>query len=252
MRVEVFPNTAAVSREAARQFASLAEEAVRQRGRFCVALSGGSTPRALHERLAGPEVPGPPIAWDHVHLFWGDERYVPPNHPDSNYRMARETLLDRVPIPPAQVYPIPTSYADPAEAAAAYEQTLRTAFGLPYGQWPRFDLILLGLGPDAHTASLFPGTAALHEGQRLVAANWVEKLHAWRITLTPPVLNHAAHVLFLVSGAEKTGALRAVWHGARDPERFPAQLVRPAAGDLVWLIDEAAQDGVPLPDGRER
>src|SRR5262249_2394823 len=151
------------------------------------------TPRALYELLAGPEAAalGPPAAWDRIHFFWGDERYVPPDHADSNYRMTREALLSRVPVPGENVHPIPTHHADPAEAAAACEATLRSAFGVPQG-WPRFDLVLLGLGPDAHTASLFPHTAALREIGSLVTANWVPKFKSYRITLTYPTLNDAA------------------------------------------------------------
>jgi 6-phosphogluconolactonase len=250
LSVEVLADPAAVARQAAVWFLREADEAVRRQGRFTVALSGGSTPRALYELLAGPEAPalGPPVAWDRVHLFWGDERYVPPDHPDSNYRMTREALLTRVPVPPGQVHRIATEHPDPERAAAAYEATLRSAFGVTEG-WPRFDLVLLGLGPDAHTASLFPGTAALHEATRLVAANWVPKFKAYRITLTYPVFNHAACVLFLVGGAEKTDALREVWHGPRDLDRYPAQGIQPTGGRLVWLVDRPAVNGVPLPEG---
>jgi 6-phosphogluconolactonase len=252
--VQVLPDPAAVAREAARRFLSRAAEAVERQGRFTVALSGGSTPRALYQLLTGPEAAslGPPMAWDRAHLFWGDERYVPPDHPDSNYRMTRDALLDHVPVPPGQVYPVPTQYTDPADAAAAYERTLRDVFGLPDSRRPRFDLVLLGLGPDAHTASLFPGTAALRETQRLVVANWVEKFKAWRVTLTAPVLNQAGCILFLVCGAEKTSALRSVWHGPHDPEHYPAQLIRPVDGELVWLIDRAAQNGTAVADGNGR
>jgi 6-phosphogluconolactonase len=248
LSVEVLADPAAVARQAAVWFLRLADEAVRGRGRFTVALSGGSTPRALYELLARPDAGalGPPAAWDRIHLFWGDERYVPPDHADSNYRMTREALLGRVPIPAENVHPIPTHHADPAEAAAAYEATLRSAFGVAQG-WPRFDLVLLGLGPDAHTASLFPGTAALREVDRLVTANWVPKFKSYRITLTYPTLNNAACIQFLVSGAEKTEALRQVWHGPRDLEQFPAQGILPDNGRLVWLLDRAAVDGVPLP-----
>jgi 6-phosphogluconolactonase len=248
LSVEVLADPAVVARQAAVWFLRLADEAVRRQGRFTVALSGGSTPRALYEVLAGPDAGalGPSVAWDRVHLFWGDERYVPPDDPDSNYRMARAALLGRVPVPPEQVHPIPTNYPDPAEAAAVYEATLRSVFGIPQG-WPRFDLVLLGLGPDAHTASLFPGTAALREVGALVTANWVPKFKAYRITLTYPALNHAACVQFLVCGGEKTDALRAVWHGPRDLERFPAQGILPDSGRLVWLVDRAAVADVPLP-----
>jgi 6-phosphogluconolactonase len=248
LSIEVLPDAAAVAAQAGVWFLRLADEAVRARGRFTVALSGGSTPRALYQLLAGPDAAalGPPAAWDRIHLFWGDERYVPPDHPDSNYRMTREALLDRVPVPAANVHPIPTHFPDPAEAATVYEATLRTAFGVPEG-WPRFDLVLLGLGPDAHTASLFPGTAALRDVEHLVTANWVPKFTSYRITLTYPTLNNGACVQFLVSGAEKKDALRAVWHGPRDLEQFPAQGILPDNGRLVWLVDRAAVDDVPLP-----
>ncbi len=248
-QVEVLADATAVARRAGEYVARRADEAVRQRGRFTIALSGGSTPRTLYELLASPAAAalGPALAWERLEVFWGDERYVPSDHPDSNYRMTREAMLGRVPIPHDHVHPIPTDLADPQDAAASYEQTLRRVFQLTEGGLPRFDLVLLGLGPDAHTASLFPGSAALQDQGRLVVANWIEKFHSFRITMTAPVLNHAACVLFLVSGSEKTVALREVWYGPRDPQHFPAQLIHPESGELVWLIDRAAQDGLPVP-----
>jgi len=238
-QVVVKGNLQEVSREAAELFARLATESVAANGRFSVALSGGSTPIALYRLLADPPL-SRTIDWPHVHLFWGDERFVPADHPESNYRLARETLISRVPIPAENVYPMPTEGNDPEAAAAQYEVTLRRSFVLSKGETPRFDLVLLGLGADGHTASLFPGSPVLSEDQRLVAATYVGNLDTWRLTLTPSVLNRARHVLFLVCGSEKASALRQALQGPYDPQRLPAQLVRPPEGDVTWLVDEAA------------
>ncbi len=239
--IRILANREELSRAAAAEFARLAGEAVRIRGRFAVALCGGSTPRGLYHLLSDERARfRGRIPWSDVHIFWGDERQVPPEHPESNFRMARETLLTPVPIPPENVHRIPAENPDATSAADEYAQTLRTVFGLAAGELPRFDLILLGMGPDGHTASLFPGTDAIHEKIRLVAAPWVEKLGARRITLTPPVLNNAARVIFLVSGEAKAEALRAVLEGPYQPDRFPAQVVHPADGRVVWLVDRAA------------
>jgi 6-phosphogluconolactonase len=173
-------------------------------------------------------------------FFWGDERHVPPTDPESNYRMAEETLLSKIPVTPANVFRIPAEIPDAAAAAEAYEQTLRKFFALEPGQFPRFDLILLGMGPDGHTASLFPGTAALQEKSRQVVANWVEKFKTNRITLTLPVLNAARSVAFLVSGTDKALALKAVLEGDAPGEQYPSKLVRPADGQLIWFVDRAA------------
>jgi 6-phosphogluconolactonase len=233
---------AEVARAAAEEVVRLAGEAVRAHRRFSVALSGGSTPRALFRLLAAAR---DRIDWSAVHVFWGDERHVPPDHADSNYRMARETLLDHVSIPAANIHRIPGEDPDAAHAAALYEEELVEAFALAPRQLPRFDLVLLGLGAEGHTASLFPDSAALHERERRVVAVFVPKLDAHRITLTPPVLNHAAAVIFLVSGADKAAALAAVLDGEREGERqvdlYPAQIVRPEHGTLLWLVDRAAR-----------
>jgi 6-phosphogluconolactonase len=173
-------------------------------------------------------------------FFWGDERHVPPDDADSNYRMANEALLSKAPIPPANVFPVPAENPDAAAAAEAYEQTLRKFFALASGEFPRFDLILLGMGPDGHTASLFPETSALQEKSRLVVANWVEKLKTSRITLTLPVLNAARCVTFLVSGTEKATVLREVLEGSAPAEKYPSKLVQPDEGRLIWLVDRAA------------
>jgi 6-phosphogluconolactonase len=173
-----------------------------------------------------------------VHLFWGDERHVPPNHPDSNFRMAEEALIRHVPIPPDNVHPVPTALPDALEAAARYEEELRYFFQVPDGGLPRFDLILLGMGPDGHVASLFPGTEALEAPDRLVVANRVEKLQSWRITLTLPVLNHAASLLGMVAGREKSETLRRVILGPHTPPLLPAERLQPR--DLTWLADQEA------------
>lgn len=221
------------------RFQRLAAQSIAAAGRFCVALSGGSTPRTLHRLLAEPPF-REAIDWPRVHLFWGDERFVPADHPDSNYRLAQEALISRVPIPIANVHPIPTEGSDPQAAAARYEESLRRFFALPEGEVPRFDLVLLGLGPDGHTASLFPGSPVLDEDRHLVMATYVQKLAAWRLTLTPPVLRGARHVIFVASGPDKAAALRDVLEKPYDPHRLPAQLVRPHEGNVTWLVDEAA------------
>jgi 6-phosphogluconolactonase len=239
--LRVFADGAELARAAAEEFTHLAEEAIRARGRFSVALSGGSTPRRLFALLADPKEPfRDRIDWRAVHLFWGDERHVPPDHPESNFRMAREALLDRAEIPAENVHRVRGEEHDAARAASLYEEELRSFFRGA----PRFDLVLLGLGADAHTASLFPGTAAVHEHERWVVAPWVEKLGTFRITLTPAVFDRAAAVIFLVQGPEKAGALRAVLAAERDPDQLPAQAVRPLDGEILWLVDRAAASGL--------
>ncbi len=214
-----------------------ATEAIAQRGRFAIALSGGSTPRSLYTLIAANASSSLP--WQQVFFFWGDERHVPPTDTESNYRMAEETLLSKVPIPPANIFRVPAEDPDASAAADAYEQTLRKFFAVAPGEFPRFDLILLGMGPDGHTASLFPETAALREKSRLVVANWVEKLHAYRITLTLPVLNAARRVAFLVSGADKAAVLHEVLEGNAPGDKYPSKLIRPS-GKLIWFLDRAA------------
>jgi len=215
-----------------------ATDAVKARGRFTIALSGGSTPRNLYTLIAANASAGLP--WDQMFFFWGDERHVPPNDPDSNFLMAKESFLSKVAVPSANIFPIPTENPDASAAAEAYEQTLRKFFAVAPGEFPRFDLILLGMGPDGHTASLFPETAALQEKSRLVVANWVEKLKASRITLTLPVLNAARNVVFLVSGTDKAAVLHEVLEGNAAAEKYPSKMVRPTDGRLIWFVDRAA------------
>ena len=223
---------------AAEEVVRAANEAVAQRGRFTIALAGGSTPKSLYNLLATNARTALP--WDRMFFFWGDERHVPPTDPDSNYRMADETMLAKIPVAAANVFRMKTENPEAAAVAADYEQTLRKFFQLEPGQVPTFDLILLGMGPDGHTASLFPDTAALQEKSRLVLANWVEKMKTYRITLTLPVLDAARCVIFLVSGTDKATALHAVLEGDAPGEQYPAKLVQPRQGKLIWLVDRAA------------
>ena len=212
----------------------MAEDAVRERGRFSVALSGGNTPRTVYSLLASEHRQLP---WNSIHIFFGDERHVPPDDPESNFRMASESLLSKVPIPQSNVHRI-RAELDAEAASMQYEQELREFFHLVDHDWPRFDLIFLGLGDDGHTASLFPGSKALTDESSRVTANWVEKFQTFRITLTFPVLNHAAEVVFLVSGASKARILSEVLRpGVR---KFPAQNVQPENGRLLWLVDQDA------------
>ncbi len=233
--IVVVPDPAALAREAAGRFAELAVEAVEFRGRFSVALSGGSTPGALYKLLAG-EPYRRQIPWDGVHLFWGDERCVPPEDPGSNYRLARETLIDHVPIPPKNIYRVHGELA-PGAAARAYERQLHDFF---CGPWTRFDLVLLGLGGDGHTVSLFPDSPLLGQTERLTAAveAHYEDRPAQRVTLTLPAINTARYVLFLVSGSAKADIVQSVLEGPMG--HLPAQEIRPSAGQLTWLLDAAA------------
>jgi 6-phosphogluconolactonase len=232
--IEVYPDPAALAQAGAEQFVSLAAEAIAARKRFSVALSGGSTPKAMFGLLATDEF-ARRIDWLNVYVFWGDERCVPPDHADSNYKMAVDTLLSHVPLLPDHIYRM-KGEIEPTEAAAAYEQLLKTFFA----DDPHFDLILLGMGDDGHTASLFPGTAAVHETQRWVLAHYVQKVSMWRLTLTPPMINAARTVTFQVAGAGKAERLRQVLKGPYQPGQLPSQIVNPVDGELVWMLDKAA------------
>jgi len=239
-RIKIVNDIEEICRTAAGEIVHLANRTPSATKPITIALSGGSTPSGLHALLASDPVIRDRLPWHHLHFFWGDERHVPPDHPQSNYRMAHDTLLSLVPVPAENIHRVIAEEPDAALAAEKYEQELQGFFELKAGQLPRFDCILLGMGPDGHTASLFPGTEALHETIRLVAANWVEKFKTYRITLTVPVLNHADLVVFLVSGAEKAEALKEVLQGDYRPDRFPAQLIRPGPGKLLWIVDKAA------------
>jgi 6-phosphogluconolactonase len=237
--LRVVPDAASLFHAAAREFAGAAAASIESKGSFSVALSGGSTPRGLFAVLAGDAFRGQ-VCWEKVFFFWGDERHVAPDHPDSNYRMAREALLAHLTLRDDQVSRIHGENRDATAAASEYESTVRRFFGLGENEFPPFDLVLLGMGPDGHTASLFPGTTALLEQRRVVVSNWVGKFNAHRITMTAPAINAAARVLFLVSGEDKAPALAAVLEGPREVSQLPAQLIQPRDGSLLWLADRAA------------
>ncbi len=234
--ISIYADAAKLARAAARRFANLAEVFTNDAGRFTVALSGGSTPKAMFEVLAGKPFASA-LPWASIYFFWGDERCVPPDHADSNYRMANEALLSKVPVPRENVFRIPAEDEDHERAADDYSETLKRFF---HEERPVFDLIFLGMGADGHTASLFPGTSALKAQDRLVAANYVEKFRSWRITLTASAINRARNIIFLVAGADKAPALREVIAGERDPDQYPSQLIRPLHSALLWMVDEAA------------
>ena len=244
----VAPNAAALARRAAQYFVEQAEQAVAARGRARIAISGGSTPKAAFSALAERGEPWRErMPWDKLDLWWVDERCVPPSYSDSNYRMTREALLDHVPLKPEQIHRM-RGELPPEDAAARYEAELRNSFRLEGAETPRFDLVELGMGPDGHTASLFPHSRALRETSRLVVANYLEGKGIWRITLTWPVINHASQVFFLVSGAEKALILNEVFEGRHQPERLPSQLIAPVGGILTLLLDKAAAELLPEPD----
>jgi len=238
--VRILINIDAIAKRAAQDFLQSATQAVSEKGSFTVALSGGSTPKALYSLLATDAALRSQLPWDKMYMYFGDERSVGPDHADSNFRMATETMLSKVPIKPEQVFRIKGEYKDTEKAAQEYEQVLRTSFKIADGQFPRFDLVFLGIGNEGHTASLFPGTKALHETKRLAARNWVGKLYTNRITLTAPVINSAARVVFMVTGADKTLALKGILEGPHEPDQLPAQLIKPPNGKLVWLVDTVA------------
>ena len=232
-----------LNRKAAAQFITLAGDAIARSGRFAVALSGGSTPKALYSLLASPECRNL-VDWSRVHLFWGDERCVPPGHPDSNFRMVREALLARIQFPNENIHRMPGE-REPAEAVAAYEAEIKDFFGVKPGGWPRFDLIFLGLGEDGHTASLFPGTDAANETAHLVTVAYVQRLESYRLTLTLPVINAAALVTFLVSGESKAAIVREILLADGASCSYPAAKVRPSEGRLTWMIDAEAAKKLP-------
>ncbi len=236
-QLRVYPTRNAVAQAATAQFVTAAERAQTARDRFIVALSGGNTPRDMFRMLVNEY--GTTLDWVHTQVFWGDERCVPMNDVENNAHNARLALLDQVPIPLNNIHRI-QSELPPEAAAADYERTLRQYFGARGLQQPRFDLVLLGLGPEGHTASLFPGSPALHEQEHWVSAVYVEKLESWRVTLTPLALNAATKVIFLVVGEEKAPILKQVLSEPKQPDLYPAQIVNPPQGQVLWIADEAA------------
>ncbi len=249
-RLVVAPDAGALMRLAAEEIVKRARDAVKARGRFTLALSGGSTPRKLHLLLSDPQEPFfGRVPWGEVHVFWGDERHVHPDDPESNYGMARTTLLSRVPIPPEQIHRVRAEETDASVAAKDYEVELRRALG---GEGvPRLDLALMGMGADGHTASLFPGNPALEERERLVVAPWAEKLETFRITVTFPVLEAARVVLFLVTGGEKAARVaEAVSGDPSAPGALPATRARPRDGELLWFLDAPAASRIETSPSR--
>lgn len=234
--VEILPDETHLAEAAADRLIGIVEATLRYRQIADVALAGGSTPRAMNALLAA-EPRRNHVKWDRVRFFFGDERTVPPTDPESNYNMTRETLFEPLGIPENHIFRI-HGEDDPQAAAESYAQVLVRELG----RRPRFDLLFLGMGPDGHTASIFPGTLNAIDDGKLVVANWVEKFKTWRITLTPDVINDATHVVVTTGGASKADALHAALDGPRDPDTYPVQLVAPQDGELHWIIDEAAAE----------
>jgi 6-phosphogluconolactonase len=245
--VVILPDPAAITRRAGEEFLSCAMEAVAQRGTFTVALAGGSTPKALYALLGDDSSFRLKMPWGKSHFFFGDERHVPPESPESNFHMANEALFSKGLVKPEQITRIKGECADAEKAALEYEQALRAYFKLKDGEYPRFDVVLLGMGDEGHTLSLFPGTRALHASNRIVVRNWVGKLFTDRITLTAPAVNQANCVIFSVTRSDKALALKAVLEGPYEPEQLPAQLIQPVNGKVLWLVDQAA--GAKLASG---
>lgn len=231
--IEILTDKTALIARAQELVLAQIQSTLTQSDRFSIALSGGSTPKPLYEAIAAQNLP-----WDKIHIFWGDERYVPPSHPDSNEKMAREAWLDRVSIPPENIHPMPTEAGDPEIDAQKSDRQLQEFFGLSAGQFPSFDVMLLGMGDDGHTASLFPHTPALQVCDRIVTVG--NKDGQPRLTLTVPVLNQSHFTLFLVAGASKQTALREVFASEGDAIAYPSRLIQPQNGELLWLLDEAA------------
>jgi len=238
--VELFADGMEIARRAADEVVRIASEAAAARGAFTIALSGGSTPKVVYALLAENAALRNSLPWNKMKVFFGDERHVGPGHADSNFQMASDAMLSKVPLQPKQIHRIKGEYPDAAQAAIEYEATIQREFGLKDGEFPRFDLVLLGMGSEGHTLSLFPGTKALRETQRIVARNWVGKLYTERITLTAPAANNAENIIFIIAGADKACALKAVLEGPHEPEQLPAQMIQPSNGTLSWLVDQAA------------
>jgi 6-phosphogluconolactonase len=233
--LKVVPDVSSLIRVAVDEISVAAQAAIREHGKFTIALSGGNTPRDVYASWA--EQWKASFPWNKTFFFFGDERSVPLDHPDSNFRMARESLFSKVPVPEQNIFRTPAELGA-TKAAEEYEKTLKEFFKLQPGEWPRLDVILLGIGEEGHTASLFPGSAALSETSRLVAPNWIEKLKTDRITFTFPVINNAAETMFLVAGAAKAEIVKEIF--LSQGEKYPAQRVRPAHGRLLWIVDQPA------------
>jgi 6-phosphogluconolactonase len=239
-KIQIVADAEAMCRAAAETLVQHIGKTLQTKDVYSIALSGGSTPRRLYTLLAADTQLNIQIPWKRIHFFWGDERHVPSDHSDSNYRMAFEALLSRVPVPATNIHRIRAENPDARKAAEDYVRDIHRFFDITNGDMPQFNCVLLGMGPDGHTASLFPDSAALGEEKRPVVASRVEKFDSFRITMTVPVLNNADLILFLVSGAEKAGALKAVLEGDAAPDRYPARLIQPSRGALIWFLDRSA------------
>jgi 6-phosphogluconolactonase len=239
-KIRIFTDAEAMSRAAAETLVRHISDCLKVRETYTIALSGGSTPQRLYSLLANEAALRDKMPWERIHFFWGDERCVPPDHPQSNYRMADQTMLSKVPIPSKNIHRIHAENADAEKAAADYETEIRRFFGIQGKHIPVFDFVLLGMGADGHTASLFPATSALAETESLVVANRVAKFQSTRLTLTLPLINHATRILFLVCGEDKAGTLKAVLEGRRQADRYPAQRIQPSRGELLWFLDQSA------------
>ena len=244
----VYDGADALSRAAAEHFFQTATQAAKANGVARIAISGGSTPKRTFELMANPaEKYLSAMPWEKMEFYWVDERTVPPDHKDSNYRMTREAVLDKVPLKPRQIFRI-EGELEPEQAAARYESAIRNHLRLEGAQGPVFDLLALGMGLDGHTASLFPHTAAIHELIRIAVANHVPQLNTWRVTLTSPVINEARDVFFLIAGKDKAQPLHDVLLGKYDPETLPSQLIHPRNGRLLMLLDKDAAALLPTPN----
>ena len=237
--VKKFKDIAELSEFAAKQIISVGKKAIKKNDRFTLVLAGGTTPKTLYQLLKTDEYKNQ-LDWEKVIFFLGDERDVSPMSDQSNFRMINENLFKALQTPKPNILRWNTEIIKADEVAENYEKTIKRFFGLKNGEFPKFDMILLGMGDDGHTASLFPATSALHEEKRIAVNNWVEKYDANRLTMTYPAINNAGNILFLVSGEEKAEALKEVLKGAANAEKFPSQKIKPVKGKITWLVDEAA------------
>lgn len=238
--IKILPDVDALKTRAVDAIIEIAQDSIQARGHFSMALSGGSTPEPVYRALAAP-ANRIQLNWSHIHLFWGDERHVPHDHRDSNFRMVKQHLLGVVPIPDENVHRVPAEM-EVRMAAFHYEEALRRFFD---GEWPRFDLVLLGMGEDGHTASLFPHSAGLNEEQRWFIANYAPKRKEWRLTLTKNAINAARNIMLLIVGDAKADVLRDVLTGPEKAEEKPIQLIHPTDGQMVWLLDRDAAKYLP-------
>lgn len=239
--IKVFENVDELSRNAADLIVDIANRSIEKKDSFTLVLSGGSSPKIIYMLLSQPPF-SERITWNKTYLFWGDERFVPENDPQNNYNMTREILLKKIPIPGDHIFPIPTS-GDPKDCASEYEKTIYNFFNTAN---PSFDLILLGLGDNGHTASLFPYTDVLNEEKRLVKEVYVKALDMYRITMTAPIINKAESILFIIFGREKAEAVQNIIEGKYDPQSLPAQLIKPVDGTIRWFLDKEAASKLSL------